>query len=168
MPAPAGMTDWDVLDRFDLLQTCRLVLEPITAQMARSIAAGELAGLAVAEGWPQAGTRNGVTFALERGHPAGWLVRHAGLVIGDCGIHAPPDDAGGVEIGYGLAAPYQGRGLGSEIVLAISDWLLAQPDVSTVRARTLPSNGASRRVLERSGYTMVCAVDGQILYERHR
>ena len=131
------------------------------------IASGDVAGLGAADGWPQAGTKNGVTLAIEHGHPAGWLVRCSGRVIGDCGIHAPVDDAGCVEIGYGLAGPFRGQGFGTEVVLAISDWLLAQPIVSTVRARTQSSNAASRRVLEKAGFTMVDTREGESVYARH-
>ena len=156
-----------VIEHFDPLQTSRLRLEPITAEVARLIASGDVSGLGVADGWPQAGTKNGVALAIEHGHPAGWLVRCSGSVIGDCGIRAPVDDAGRVEIGYGLADPYQGQGFGSEVVTAISDWLLAQPVVATVCARTLPSNAASRRVLEKAGFVMVRATDDECVYERH-
>ncbi|MHB1885775.1 MAG: GNAT family N-acetyltransferase [Acidimicrobiales bacterium] len=155
-----------VIDHFDPLQTSRLRLEPITAEVARLIASGEVSGLGVADGWPQAGTRNGVALAMEHGHPAGWLVRCSGLVIGDCGIHAPVDDAGCVEIGYGLADPYRAQGFGTELVQAISDWLLAQGLVSAVRARTDRSNAASRRVLEKAGFIVVDAREEETVYER--
>jgi RimJ/RimL family protein N-acetyltransferase len=38
-------------------------------------------------------------------HPPGWLVTADGAVIGDISTHGPVDEAGRVEIGYGLAAP---------------------------------------------------------------
>lgn len=161
----AGKTEL-VIERFEPLQTSRLRLEPITEEVARSIVSGDIAGLAAADGWPQAGTMNGIALAVEHGHPAGWLVRCSGRVIGDCGIHAPVDGAGSVEIGYGLAGPYQGQGFGTEVVIAISDWLLAQPQVSMVRARTLPSNVASRRVLEKAGFTIVSTTEDESVYER--
>lgn len=156
-----------VIEHFDPLQTNRLRLEPISAEVARSIASDDVAGLNAAEGWPQAGTKNGIALAVEHGHPAGWLVRYCGEVIGDCGIRAPVDHAGCVEIGYGLAVRYQGRGFGSEVVQAISDWLLAQPGVSTVRGCTLPSNAASRSVLEKAGFTIVATTEDESVYERH-
>ena len=162
----AGKTEV-VIERFEPLQTSRLRLEPITEEVARSIAGDDVAGLGAADGWPQAGTKNGVALAIEHGYPAGWLVRCSGRVIGDYGIRAPVDDAGCVEIGYGLAGPYQGQGFRSEVVTAISDWLLAQPVVSTVRARTLPSNAASRRVPEKAGFTIVSTTEDESIYERH-
>lgn len=155
-----------VLERFAPLRTARLFLEPISEAVACAIAEGEVAGLEPAEGWPQPGTVNGVRLALEHGHPAGWLVRRSGMVIGDCGIHAPVDGAGCVEIGYGLAEPHRHQGFGTEVVQAISTWLLAQSGVATVRACTEPSNVASRRVLEKAGFSLRGTTDGLNVYAR--
>ena len=155
------------IEHFEPLDTSRLRLEPITTEVAGLIASGDVDDLGAADGWPQTGTKNGVTLAIEQGHPAGWLVRRSGRVIGDCGIRGPVDGAGCVEIGYGLATPYQGQGFGTEVVQAISDWLLAQPSVSTVRARTEPSNAASRRVLEKAGFTMLDTKHEECVYDRH-
>ncbi len=58
-----------------------------------------------------------------------------GLVIGDCGTVGGLDETGAIEIGYGLAAEYRGRGYGTEAVVALSEWLLAQTDVEAVTAR---------------------------------
>lgn len=156
------------MDAFAPLQTARLKLEPITAEVARSIAVGDVAELQPADGWPHEHTKNGIDMALRHGHPAGWLVRFEGRVIGDCGIHAPVDDNGSLEIGYGLAAPYRGRGFGTEVATVISGWLLSQPGVSVVRATTLPANVASQRVLEKAGFSVVRSGDAEIAYElRH-
>ena len=156
------------MDAFAPLQTARLKLEPITAEVARSIAVGDVAELQPADGWPHEHTKNGIDMALRHGHPAGWLVRFEGRVIGDCGIHAPVDDNGSLEIGYGLAAPYRGRGFGTEVATVISGWLLSQPGVSVVRATTLPANVASQRVLEKAGFSVVRSSDAEIAYElRH-
>jgi RimJ/RimL family protein N-acetyltransferase len=155
-----------VIENFEALETDRLQLEPITRAVASAIAAGDVAGLGAADGWPHEHTKDGVALAIEHGQPAGWLVRLGGRVIGDCGIHAPVDDLGCVEIGYGLASPYRGRGYGTEVVAAISDWLLAQPGISAVRATTLIDNPASRRVLEKAGFTVVELVEGEAIYER--
>ncbi len=93
-----------------------------------------------------------------------------GAVIGDCGLHGGPDgpvdDAGRVEIGYGLAAPSRGQGYGSEVVAAITEWLLAQPEVRQVRACTLTGNMPSRRVLEKAGFSYTGTEDGEAVYER--
>jgi RimJ/RimL family protein N-acetyltransferase len=158
------------------LQTARLRLEPLTAEMARAILAGDLSGLAAAglattglaaaDGWPHEDTADGLAMAVKTGHPPGWLVTVGGTVIGDIGTHGPVDEAGRVEIGYGLAAPSRGQGYGSEAVAAVTEWLLSQPGVRQVRAHTLTSNAPSRRVLEKAGFTYVGLDEGEALYQR--
>jgi RimJ/RimL family protein N-acetyltransferase len=140
---------------FERLVTKRLVLEPIAAGAAEAVVRGDLSGLRVGEGWPHADTVDGLRMAVRHGHAAGWFVTLGGEIIGDCGTHGPPDEAGDVEIGYGLAAPYRGRGYGSELVVAASEWLLGRPGVSRVVARAvLADNVPSRRALERAGFVL--------------
>jgi RimJ/RimL family protein N-acetyltransferase len=77
--------------------------------------------------------------------------------------------AGGAIIGdCGLAAPSRGQGYGSEVVAAITEWLLAQPEVRQVRACTLSGNVPSRRVLEKAGFACTGTADGEAVYERCR
>jgi RimJ/RimL family protein N-acetyltransferase len=137
------------------LQTARLRLEPVTAESARAIIAGDLSGLTVAEGWPHEDTSDGLALAIKYGHPPGWLITAGGRVIGECGTHGPVDEAGCVEIGYGLAASSRGQEYGSEAVAAVTDWLIGLPEVRTIRARTLIGNAPSRRVLEKAGFQLV-------------
>jgi GNAT acetyltransferase-like protein len=97
------------------LKTARLRLEPVTAEMARAILAGDMsvlaaAGLTAAEGWPHEDTADGLGMIVKTGEALSWLVVADGAVIGDCGLHGPVDEAGRVEIGYGLAAPRPGEG----------------------------------------------------------
>lgn len=148
------------------LTTPRLTLTPISVEMARRLVAGDLAGVRAAPGWPHKETMEGILMSVEHGHPSGWLVMHEGAVIGDCGIFGPPDAGGRIEIGYGLAESWRGRGLGTELVRALAAWLLVQPGVTVVRARTLPENIASRRVLGRAGFQELGLEKGEILYER--
>lgn len=145
--------------------TARLTLTPISRDMCRRLLAGNLDGVRAAPGWPQEGTFDGLRMSVERGHPPGWLVVHEGVVIGDCGLHGPPDAEGRVEIGYGLAAGLRGRGLGTELVPAVSGWLLDQPGIRVVRAHTAPDNVASRRVLEKAGFRERGTEEGEVLYE---
>jgi RimJ/RimL family protein N-acetyltransferase len=153
--------------RLEPLRTARLALVPFDEATARAVLEGDLDAVRAGEGWPHAGTANGIGMALARGAPLPWMVLHDAIVIGDCGLHGPPDEHGEVEIGYGLAAPYRGKGYGSELVRAISDWLLRRLAVRSVRATTAEDNRPSRRALERSGFALTAPpADGQVRYRR--
>ncbi len=86
--------------------------------------------------------------------------------IGDCGTLGPPDADGRLEIGYGLAAPFRGRGLGIEMVRAMADWLAAQEFVRVLTASVEVGNEPSRRLLERLGFRLDGEADGHWQYAR--
>ena len=152
---------------FEPLTTARLSLVPFDPETARAVVSGDLSSLDPAPGWPHEDTVDGLSGAVKFGWPAGWMVTFEDKVVGDCGTHGPADKDGTIEIGYGLAPSYRGRGFGTELVGAISGWLLGQPEVSIVLASTLSDNVASRRVLEKNHFTFVgYGDDGQALYER--
>ena len=148
------------------LPTARLRLVPLTAETARAIVAGDLSGLTTAKGWPHDDTVDGLGMAVKGGQSPGWLITANGAVIGDIGTHGQVDEAGRVEIGYGLAAPSRGQGYGTEAVAVVTEWLLSQPGVREVRAHTLTDNMPSRRVLEKAGFACTGIEDGEAVYER--
>ncbi len=62
------------------------------------------------------------------------------------------DARGSAEIGYGIAAEFEGHGYAAEAVTAVVDWALRQPDVTCVEAETEGDNIASQKVLLKSGF----------------
>lgn len=145
------------------LVTQRLVLEPVDPETARLLVAGEPCGLRIGAGWPHADTLDALRM-VEHGSEV-WLVLADGVVVGDAGTHGPPDAAGDVEIGYGLAEPVRGGGLASELVPALARRLLARPGVRRVVAReVLADNVPSRRALERAGFVCEREEDGLAWY----
>ena len=155
------------------LRSERVVLVPQTLDQARALLEGGDPGLDLAPGYPHADTADGLRMWVEHGGPdwsegGGWFVTLAedGRVIGDCGTFGPPDEDGRVEIGYGLAAPFRGRGLGTEAVRALVDWLGRQPEVRTVTASVEVGNEPSRRLLATLGFALVAESDGHWHFER--
>jgi RimJ/RimL family protein N-acetyltransferase len=73
-------------------------------------------------------------------------------IVGSAAFKGPPDDDGVVEIAYGIAPAYQGRGLATEAAGALVSFALERVDVTTIRAHTLPEHNASGRVLTKSGF----------------
>jgi RimJ/RimL family protein N-acetyltransferase len=151
------------------IMTERLVLVPLSAEVARAVIGGDLSGLRAGKGWPHADTLDGLRMAVEHDHDSGWLVTLDGVVIGDCGTHGHADPAGDIEMGYGLAAPYRGLGYGTELVEGLSQWLLGQPGVQRIVVRNvLADNVPSRRALERAGFVIEQVDEGHVSYTRAR
>jgi RimJ/RimL family protein N-acetyltransferase len=148
----------------------RLVFMPLHAHTARSVLAGNLSELRHADGWPHADTRDALRTAAAVESPSFvWLVAIDGCVIGDCGTLGPIDANGDLEIGYGLAIEYRGRGYGTELVQALSRWLLPQAGVRRLVAHVATDNAPSRRALERAGYVLDRVGHAQVLrYHRRK
>jgi len=141
------------------------VLLPQTLAQARALLEGEDPGLPLAEGYPHADTADALRMFVEHGESdsdAGWFVTLAddGRVIGDCGTAGWIDADGQVEIGYGLAAPFRGRGYGTEAVRALADWVAAQEGVRVVIADVEVGNEPSRRLLVSLGFSLTGESDG--------
>ncbi len=81
--------------------------------------------------------------------------RENGCVIGNAGFKGPPDETGMVEIGYGVAPGYQGRGYATEAAAALVGFAFGSGRVRLVRAHTLPTSNASTRVLANCGFNRV-------------
>jgi RimJ/RimL family protein N-acetyltransferase len=127
-------------------------LERVTDVATRNaLLAGDLGGHTAAPGWPHEDTAPGLGF-LDSGGLAFVIIDHDDRIVGECGTKAPPTDDGMVEIGYGLAAPSRGQGLGSAAVTALVAWLAEQPEVRAVEAEVHVGNVASSRLLERLGF----------------
>ncbi len=131
-------------------QRCQLV--PVTVSLAHEILSGDVEKLHPGDGWPHADTSTAVSLVLKSPPAEVWLIRFGRRTIGDCGTHGPADESGSVEIGYGLAGPYRGRGFATEVVAALTQSLAGRPGVKRVLARTAPDNVASWRVLEKVGF----------------
>jgi deazaflavin-dependent oxidoreductase (nitroreductase family) len=140
-----------------------LVLEPVSPALAAEFTARDFHRIRRGKGWPHEDSLDGLSMIADGGS-LGWLVTLDGLVIGECGTHGPVDPDGAVEIGYGLAAPYRGRGYGRALVAALSQWLISRPGVTRVLAHTLPGNTPSRRSLERAGFRLDGEDDGECRY----
>lgn len=63
-------------------------------------------------------------------------------------------EKGTVEVGYALFSEFWGKGYASEITEFFTEFAKGFNDVKEVIAIINPENGASRRVLEKCGYTL--------------
>ncbi len=78
--------------------------------------------------------------------------RDSQLVIGSAAFKGPPDDAGEVEIAYGIVPAYEGRGYATEAASALVAFAFESGRVNHVLAHTLPAANASTRVLTKCGF----------------
>jgi RimJ/RimL family protein N-acetyltransferase len=117
---------------------------------------GDLGELSAAPGWPHDDTAPGMAF-LDGGGLVFLVIDDDGRIAGECGTKTAPID-GRVEIGYGLAAPSRGHGLGTAAVSALVDLLAEDPSITTVDAEVHVGNVPSWRVLERLGFRATGAV----------
>src|SRR5436305_3115434 len=145
------------------ISTADLVLRPVSTAAAAALTAGDFSRIRPGGGWPHEDSVDGLRMAAQ-GISLCWLITLGDVVVGECGTHGPPGPAGVVEIGYGLAVPYRGRGYGRQTVRALARWLLGQPGVSAVLAHTDPRNLPSRRSLEGAGFRFEGEAGGQCRY----
>ena len=135
------------------IATPRLVLQPVTIDLARAVVGGLLLDVPCGVGWPHAATADAMSLALGPDPGPGWVITVDGVAIGDCGAFSWPEKDGAVEIGYGLAGPYRGRGYATEATGAMCQWLFTEAGATELIATGVDAdNVASRRVLEKLGF----------------
>ncbi len=96
-------------------------------------------------------------FAEGDPHEPGWFQyavadHETGQLVGDIGV-CLSDNLMQAELGFTIAAPFQGRGLGTEAVTTMLDHLFTQRKLHRVAAECDARNTASARLLERVGFT---------------
>ncbi|WP_333768889.1 GNAT family N-acetyltransferase [Streptomyces sp. IBSBF 2435] len=152
----------------DDLVTARLVLHPLSAGEAERVLNGDRDG---AGGWADGYPAEGDVSAVRRflatcaavGDPRPFgtyeiRLREDGRTIGGVDFHGPPDEDGGVTIGYGLVPSAHGNGYASEALRALLAFARAQ-GVSSVAGDTDAGNLASQRVMTAAGMRLVAESD---------
>lgn len=76
------------------------------------------------------------------------------LLVGLASFNGPPDADGAVEISYGIAPGYAGRGYATAAVQLLIAYAADGGEVRRVRARTMPQENASTRVLRKCGFNL--------------
>ena len=91
-------------------------------------------------------------------------------LIGAGGYFGPPDIKGEVEIGFSILSRWQRIGLATEMAIALVQNAYFDRRVKKVIAHTHPSNLASRKVLEKSGFVFINLdeVSGNYRFESYR
>ncbi len=96
----------------------------------------------------------------EREHPFGWWAvreRTRGAIIGTIGLNAMPN-GGMAALGYHFRRAVWGKGYATEVVRAMVAYGFGPGGYVQILADIHPENGASRRVLEKSGFRVLDTV----------
>jgi RimJ/RimL family protein N-acetyltransferase len=108
---------------------------------------------------------------LQAGKPAIWhapflFVDEQGVVVGSGGFKGLPRE-GRVEIGYGVASTFRGRGFATTAVEQLLGLAFAQVEIVGVVAETATDNLPSQRVLQKLGFGAIgrrdCSDDGPLI-----
>ena len=82
-------------------------------------------------------------------------LKETGELIADTGVSEVDGHPEETEIGYCVGEKYRGKGYASELLEAISGFVFSRFGIRTIYGRVVHGNGASARVLEKSGYRFV-------------
>lgn len=85
-----------------------------------------------------------------------WVLRtRSGEFVGRAGIrHVACDDANEIELAYTLKRSFWGQGLATEIAHALTTVARSQLRLPSLVGLVAVANGASRRVLEKAGFSL--------------
>ena len=85
-----------------------------------------------------------------------WIVlRETKEVVGSISFHAPPDETGMIEIGFGICEPCRNNGYGKEALLGMWKWVIDQPGVKTLRYTVSATNGPSMTIIKSLGFAHI-------------
>lgn len=104
-----------------------------------------------------------------REQPLGWwavVERASHAIIGTIGLNAMPEQ-GTAELGYHFRRSAWGKGYATEAVRAVVAYGLGLGGCKRIVACMHPANGASRRVLAKSGFRQIAATTDEGNHEEH-
>ena len=82
-------------------------------------------------------------------------LKETGELIGDTGVNEVEGKTNEVEIGYGICKKYSGKGYATELVNAMTEFVVSTLQIHVLYGRVMRGNDASVRVLEKNGYIFV-------------
>ena len=99
----------------------------------------------------------------------GWLFaeKETRKVLGSVGVSGPPDETGAVGIAFSIYPSAENRGYTKEAVKAVSDWLIAQSGVKTLRMTIHPNNFAAVRIAQFAKFELKGRVVDPVVGEVH-
>lgn len=82
-------------------------------------------------------------------------LKQTGELIGDTGVNEVDGKTNEVEIGYGICQKYSGKGYATELLKAMTEFVVSAFGINVLYGRVMHGNNASVRVLEKNGYKFI-------------
>lgn len=76
-------------------------------------------------------------------------------LLGFVGVGPKEELNNEIEVAYGIADPYQGKGFATEAAQALIEWVFANTALERLSAIVQPANWASTRVIDKLGFTYI-------------
>lgn len=97
--------------------------------------------------------RNWLDGVVDQKPETNFAIDVAGEAVGGIGFSPQPDvKRRSAEIGYWLGEQFWGRGIATEVLVAVTEYAFANFDLCRLYAHVFEWNSASARVLEKAGY----------------
>jgi len=151
------------------IETERLLLIPFTKQLChlvndKNFVELQNKGLIASEGYPDQETLDTIpkivaNIELSNG-PTGfesWVIitKKSMKIIGDVGFKGIPNQAGEIDLGYGIIASERKKGYAFEAAKALSDWAISLENVNKITAKCLIENEGSFKTLEKLSFKRI-------------
>lgn len=82
-------------------------------------------------------------------------LKETGELIGDTGVNEVEGKTNEVEIGYGICKKHSGKGYATELLGAMTQFIVSTFGMNVLYGRVIRGNNASVRVLEKNDYIFV-------------
>ena len=82
-------------------------------------------------------------------------LKETGILIGDTGVNEVKGKTTEVEIGYSICKKYSGKGYASELLGAMTEFVVSTFGTNVLYGRVIHGNKASIRVLEKNGFRFI-------------
>lgn len=79
-------------------------------------------------------------------------LKESGELIGDTGVNEVEGSPQEVEIGYSICKKYSGKGYATEVVGAMTNYIIKTFGINVLYGRVMHGNNASVKVMEKNGY----------------
>ena len=79
-------------------------------------------------------------------------LKETGELIGDTGVNEVEGSPKEVEIGYSICKKHSGKGYATEVIGAMTDYIIKTFGINVLYGRVMHGNNASVKVMEKNGY----------------